>query len=48
MTLAECKIAELSRSCCTAASTGCGTDGHEASDTEWNSSSETVSLPREA
>lgn len=26
MTLAECKIAELSRSCCTAASTGCGTD----------------------
>ena len=33
MTLAECKIAELSRSCCTAASTGCGTDGHEASGT---------------
>ena len=26
MTLAECKIAELSRSCCTAASTCCGTD----------------------
>ena len=33
MTLAECKIAELSRSCCTAASTGCGTDGHEAGGT---------------
>ena len=33
MTLAECKIAELSRSCCTAASTGCGTDVHEASGT---------------
>ena len=33
MTLAECKIAELSWSCCTAASTCCGTDGHEASGT---------------
>ena len=33
MTLAECKIAELSQSCCTAASTCCGTDGHEASGT---------------